>query len=370
MSTPTYAEIIVPVTKDEQLATLLALAEIAEFPTTSWHAGSLPISLLDIEATAFAEESKVIAAIAKGGVLEDADEDWLELLVLNEYNLQRKQAIATRGTAILSCVPTAGPYTIDVNQLWASDAGNHRFNNITAGTLPSGGTLTLTWQAESPGIAYNLAPNTLNIMKTSLAGVTVNNPSTSWITQMGTNLEAPEALRQRAKDRWPDIGSGATAAAYRLWAVSADPTVTRVKVLEANNFGASAGGHVTVYIAGDSGALDATVVLAVTNYIETKRPLCVQVHVASALNHPVPVVGTLYVSPGYGANALPYAEANLVVLQTEIGIGATVYHDAIVEVLMIVPGALHCPLSSPAGDTPLAFNEVVQFLPTITIVET
>ena len=375
MTSPSYAEIIVPLTKDEQLSTLLTLAVIADFPTTSWHPGSVPLALLDIEAQSFAEQSKTIAAIAKGGVLEDADEDWLPLLVLNEYNLTRRAAIFTKGTAVLSCVATAGPYTIDANQLWASDASDHRFNNLTGGVLASGGTLSLLWQAEFAGSAHNLAQNTLNRLKTALPGVTINNPSVGWKTQVGTDIETPAALRQRAKDRWPDIGSGATAAVYRLWAISAQDTdpaaagVTRTKVLEASNLGTTAGGHVTVYLAGDSGAVDGPVAAAVAAYIETKRPLCVIVHVAPATDHVVEVTGTLYVSPGYGATALGLAQTNLAALQAATDIGGTVYRDGVIEVLMAVPGATHAPLSLPAADVVLDDDEVVSFDIDLTIIE-
>jgi uncharacterized phage protein gp47/JayE len=370
MPSPTYAELIVPVTKDEQLATLLALAVLAEFPTTAWQPGSVAPSLLDIEAEAFAEFSAVIADIAKGGILEDATGKWLEILLRNNFNLTTRPEAFTQGAAVLTCAANAGPYTIDVNELWATDAGGHRFNNITGGTLALGGTLSLSWQAEFGGNAYNLAPGTLNLLATPLPGVTVNNPATLWITRYGTDAETTVQQRQRAKDRWPEIGSGATEAAYRLWALSAGvEAVRRVKVLAANNLGTPDGGHVTVYLASNTAGIGSGDVLTVDAYVQARRPLCVTVHVASAVVVPLAVEGTLYVASGYGAAALGLAQTNLLRLQSETGIGATVYKDGIIEVLMEVPGASRAPLTTPAGNTALGFADVVSFVPTLTIVE-
>jgi len=366
---PTYADLIKTLTPEEQRATLLALAALAEMPTTSWHPGDVPLSLLDIEAQSFSEQSAVVAAIAKGGILEDSTGAWLEILVRNNFKLTPRPAVFAQGRAVLSCAANAGPYDIDVNQLWASDAPGHRFNNIEGGTLPSGGTLPLLWQAEFAGSAYGLVPGTLTYLLTTLAGVTITNPS-GWITRPGASAEKEPALKQRCRDRWPDLGSGATAAAYRLWALSTPGAleVRRALVVEANNLGTPQGGHVTVYLAGDSGAVEEPARAAVAAYIQTKRPLCVTVHVASGVNRIISVAGTLHVAPGYGAAAAAQAALNLAALEPDIAIGGTVFLDAIIEVLMAVPGATHCPLTSPMGDIVMTVPELAKFELDLTIV--
>jgi hypothetical protein len=45
--------------------------------------------------------------------------------------------------------------------MWIADAAGHRYSNVNGGTLWLGGTLQLTWQAESPGAAYNVANGAL-----------------------------------------------------------------------------------------------------------------------------------------------------------------------------------------------------------------
>ena len=365
----TYSDLVVPVTKDQQMATLLAMSVLAELPTTSWQPDSVPRALLDVQAQAFAVFSSLIAAIAKGGILEDAEGDWLSILVRNNYAFTKKTAVFTRGTVVLTCASNAGPYTIAVNQLWATDGSNHRFNNVTGGVLAQGGTLSLTWQAEVGGGAYNVINNAITVLQTSLPGVTVNNPSSNWITQAGTDVETDVALRQRAKDRWPDLGSGATAAAYRLWALSQSSEVKRVLVLEDRNLGVTQGGHVTVYLAGDAGAVSSGAVATVNTYIQARRPLCVTVHVATGTNNPIPVTGTLYVHAGYGSTALATAQTNLAALEKEIDIAGTVYEDAITEVLMAVPGARNFAQTAPVGDTVQVIPLLAKFNATLTIVE-
>jgi len=364
-----YAEIIVPITKDEQLSTLLSLAALAEMPTTSWQPGSVPLALLQIDAQSSSELSVVIADIAKGGNLEDASGVWLDLLVMSQFNLPRRGAVFAKGIPVLTCASNAGPYSIDPNQLWASDASGHRFNNITGGILATSGTLSVEWIAEFAGQAYNLSPGALTILKTPLPGVTITNPS-NWQTRVGANKELDSAYRQKAKDRWPDIGSGATAAAYRLWALSAGvEDVRRALPLEANNLGTPQGGHVTVYLAGAAGAISGPNVATVNTYLQAKRPLCVQVHVASGVNRNIAVTGTLYVQMGFGSSALALAQDALVRLEPLIAIGGTVYRDQLIEVLMEVPGATHVPLSAPASDVVMTIPEIAKFVPTIAVVE-
>ena len=369
MADITYADLTTPFTEDEQLASLLALATLAGFPVTSWQPGSVPLTQLQVQAKSDAAFSELIALVAQGGILEDATGAWLEILARNVYRLVRKPAVIAQGTIRLTCAASAGPYTVGVNQLWVSDIAGHRFNNVTGGTLPSGGTVDLLWQAESPGGAWNVGAGTLTYLQTALPGVTANNPLVSWNTLGGADVETDSQLVQRCEDRWPDIGSGATAAAYRLWAQSVSANVRRVLVLEANNLGAMAGGHVTVYVAGSAGALTSDEVIPINAYIQARRPLCVTVHVASGVNNPIAVTGTLYVKAGYGATALAAAQNNLSSFENQIDIAGTVYRDGLIEVLMAVPGALRVPLTAPTGDVVQSGAQLAKFVPTIAIVE-
>lgn len=356
------AELVKPVSKDEQLTTLLELATLAGFPATSWQSGSVPRTLLEVLAEQLATMSELIAAIAKGGLLDWAETDWLSLLTDSLFDVRRLAAVKTQGTGVLSCSALAGPYTISVGQLVATNAAGKQFRNITGGTLASGGTLELTFEAEVAGSVYNLGVNTLTILLTPLAGVTIDNPVIvslgTWITQSGTDEETDAQLRLRCRAKWATLGTGSTVDAYVFWALTASPEVKRVLVREHDNAGVSTDGHVTLYLAGDAGPVDAGVVTTVSDYIAARRPLTATIHVLSAIAHPVAITATQLIEAAAQADAEASTPDYLEELFRGFEIGGTVYRSAIIEQLMRADGMINTVLAAPAADVALAFNEV------------
>lgn len=362
-----YDELTTPPTEDEQLTTLLELATLAGFPATSWQSGSVPRTILQILATALSTLAALIRDIGRGGLLDEAEGDWLDLLARSLFNEERIAAVRTRGQATLTCNAAAGPYTIAIGQLVATDSTGKEFRNVTGGTLASGGTLNLVFEAAEPGAAYNLANNTLTILLTPLAGVTIDNPavppSTTWITQTGADEESDEQLRERCRTKWATQGTGATTDSYTFWAREASSAVRRVNVLEHSYAGTPTDGHVTLYLAGEVGTVDAAAVTAVGTYIADRRPLCTTVTIIAATQVDVAVTATVTVRAEDRAAAEAIVDDFLDELEAEIEIGGTVYLAAIVEQLMRPEGVINAVLAAPAADVVLDFNEVAVFGP-------
>ncbi len=369
-----YDELTTPPTEDEQLTTLLELATLAGFPATSWQSGSVPRTLLQVQATVLAELAVLIRDIGRGGLLDDAEGDWLDLLVESLFDESRIQAVRTRGNALLACAATAGPYTIAIGQLVATDPAGKEFRNITGGTVSSGGSLALEFEATEPGAAYNLAPNTLTILLTPIAGVTIDNPvvppATTWITQAGADEESDDQLRERCRAKWATQGTGATTDSYVFWAREASSQVRRVHVLEHSDQGTATDGHVTLYLASEVGTVDAQAVTDVSAYIAERRPLCTTVHVVAATQVIVPITCTITVRAEDKAAAEAIIGDYLDELQASIDIGSTVYTAAIIEQLMRPQGVINAVLVAPAADVALDFDEVAVFnAPAISWVE-
>ncbi len=368
----TLEELLTVPTSDENLAAYLTQATAAGFPATSWQSGSVPRTLLEIEATTHAALRESIREIASGGLLDLATGGWLTLLAASQFDLARTAAVKTQGLATLTAAAGAGPYTITARTLWISDASDRRYTNATGGTLSTGGTLQLTWEAEYGGAAYNVANGAITTMVTPLAGVTVANPNPgtgSWITQSGADEEADAALRSRCRNRWALLGTGSTVDAYTYWALAGSNEVRRVSVREHDNLGVTADGHVSVIMAGSTGGVSGAAVTAVTSYIAARRPLCATVHVASATTKAVTVSGTATVAIAFSAAAKAAVSTNLTSLASEIAIGGTVYKSAVIEAVMAAPGMVNYAPTLPAGDTALAYNEVVQFTDSLTWAE-
>lgn len=357
-----YDELTTPPTEDEQLGELLELATLAGFPATAWQDGSVPRTLLEIEKTVLVKLAGLIAKIGKGGLLDDAAGDWLDLLADSLFDEARVAAVKTQGLATLSCSALAGPYTISAQQLVATNAAGVRFRNTNGGTLASGGTLQLTFEAETAGAAGNIGSGQLTIMLTPLAGVTLANPvvppGSTWITQAGADEESDDELRERCRAKWATLGTGSTADSYIFWAREASVEVRRVKVFPHSNAGTPTDGHVTLYLAAERGTVGAQAVDDVVAYITPRLPLCTTLHVLAATEVTVAIDATQYVSAADHSAAVVQLSEYFDEYEASIGIGDTVYLTAITEQLMRPDGMRNTVIAAPAADVVLDFDEV------------
>jgi uncharacterized phage protein gp47/JayE len=357
---PTLAELTVPTTYEQERQALLDALAAKDFPVTSWRAGDVARTLVEIDAQALAEFTSLRASIAKGGLLHTAAGAWLTLLAAEVYAITRNAAVATRGTVVLTAAADAGPYTIAPGQLWFTSTGGLRYQtaNTVNVTLAKGGTLSLTVQAESPGATYNVANGTITTLATPLAGVTCNNPDPgggSWVTTSGVDEESDASLVSRCEARWPESGFGSPAASYDLWARTADATITRTKVV-ADAAGPNGGG-VTVYVAGAAGAVGAGAVAAAQTYINPRAPLGSVPTVVNATSQAVAVTATLFGKSQYQTPATAEATAAAQALIAATAIGGTIYRAALFEALMAA-GVENVTIAAPAGDTALTAAQV------------
>lgn len=313
------------------------------FPATSWQEGSVPRSLIEIDAQELADLTSLVAVIARGSYVTaqpgvtGADGAWLDLAGQNVYGLTRQPAVATVGVVTLTDASNAGPFNISPGQLWVGATASLstttplRFLNTTGGTLPQGGTLAISVAAELPGAAYNVANGAITTLLTNLPGVTVaNSPgSGSWITQQGTDVESDLAYATRCMNRWPSVGIGATAASYDYWARTASAEVTRTKVQASG----SVGGQVDIWVAGSSGPVSGAALTAVQNYIAPRLPVGTTQNTANASALAITIAGTVNVLAANLASAQAEVAANLQALLAATPIGGTLYLSQVIEAL-------------------------------------
>lgn len=365
---PSLSDVLTPQSADDIEAIILGILQGVGFPVTSWQPGSVPRTLIRAFSEVIADLTTTISDIAAGGYLDLAEGIWLDLLALSQFDLLRNPALFTEGLATLTDAANAGPYTITVGQLFIQDAAGHRYTNITAGTLPQGLTLQLTWRAEAAGVDYNVDNGVINQLVTVLPGVTVNNPDPgtgNWITSVGADVETDALLRQRCRDRWATLGTGGNIAAYRGWAIEGSPTVTRVTVDAANPGGP---GTVFVYLANSTGGATPQEVLDADALIQERKALTANVTTFAASNLNTTITATVDVLAAY-ADAAQAAYLTLIPqYRTELAIGSTVYRAQLIEILMTPQGAVNVPsFTTPATDVLAAANQVHTFTPVITV---
>lgn len=299
-------ELIAPITKSTRVQALLDMLELLEFPVSGWQERNPARLIVDATADLYTGASDMVEKVARGGYTELATGDWLDLLIESQYSdetgapLKRKPGVFTEGPATLSA-PTGGPHTIAVGQLTAKDAFNRRFKNTTGGLLPQGGTLELAWKAEAEGSVYNIANNTLTILETPLAGVSLDNPGPGagapWYTIAGANVETDAQYRDRARHRWATLAQQSPADAYIAWALEAENAIRKVFVDDQNPRGP---GTLDVYIAQELDAPLASHLVNVAQYIAPRRAILADVQVFGAPVHPITVGGTVYAAASSG----------------------------------------------------------------------
>lgn len=358
---PSLQQLLQPRTRDQVMAALISFLQAKGYPPTDWIEGSVQRTLVELQAAGLADLEATRVAIAKSGFLDTAEGDYLDLLALSAYDLQRKQATFARQTFRLTAAAGFGPYSIQPGQLWAGNAAGLRFNNVAGGTLPLGGTLDLEFRAESPGAAYNLPPGSGNILFTPLPGVTISNIT---VLEAAIDQETDAQLRERCRLRWAETGFGSTRAAYESWALNATPSVTKVRVLDNNPRGQ---GTVDVVLWGEGG-LGAGAVAEADAYIQQRRPLTANVQVYAATQVNIAVTATIRLRAGFLAQVQADVATRLAAFQRTLPIGAIVYRSALIEALF-VSNVLDVALTAPASDTTLTNVQVAVFTLTPTWIE-
>lgn len=349
------SELIVPRTADAIVTEQLAVLDAEDFPVTSWQPGSAPRDLVKADATAMARLDANVANLAKAAFLDDAEGDWLTLLAASRFDTDRVLATYTEGYVRVACASGAGPHTISAAQLLVTD-GTRRWRSINTAsvTVASGSYQDIKVRAEVAGDAYNIASGaTLTVVAPALAGLSATNPvyaDGTWITSAGADDESDASLRARCRARWGTLGRGANDAAYRYLARTGhayEAQVTRAYVV----WGAG-DGSLTVYLAGPSGAVNSTVVNAVQAWIDANKPGTDNATVASVVNVPVTVAGTIYLPAAYDTTAnRALATGALTTYFAGLGEGQDPDLGAIYHALYSAAGVTDIDLTSPSGDT-------------------
>jgi uncharacterized phage protein gp47/JayE len=308
------------VTETAALEKVLGLYSSLGFRVTSWVSGGTGLTVARILARLLSEHSPTVQAIAKGGLLEWAEGDWLTLLADDFYDVQRTPATRARHTVRLTCAASAGPYTLTASQVWLATDSGVRFRSVTGGVLASGSYLDITVEAELAGTSGNVAGGTITSLVTSLAGVTATNTAT---TVLAVDEELDPELRQRCRDKWASVApqDAAPGGTYRYWARKASSSVTRVYVDDNNPDGP---GSLRVYLAGNAGPVASDVSNAVNAVLQQRRAAKAIVATLSAVERVCTMTGTVYVSGTDSGAAATAIEAAVVAEFAAYDIGGEV----------------------------------------------
>lgn len=369
-------QLLTPVSEEEALQTCLDILTSLGFSAGSWQPGSRERTLVQMFARMYAGVTTSIRDIAAMGLNEYAVGDWLALLSRSHYDNEPLEAVATQGTLSLVAAANApGPQSINAGQLvFADNTYGYTYRNRFAFTLTPGTTHSVEVEAEVAAANRDVPVNTITVLKTPIAGVTVNNPpigsTGTWITRNGADRESDDALRARNRSKWGTLGI-APGLAYSHYAAKGHASVRRVYVDDQNPRGP---GTIDIYIAGDSGSLAQLVVDAVTDYMHgvtdgfdkvgTGADLLVQ----SATDFTVTIEASVYVLAQHNTTATHNAiTAKLQEFFKSVPVGGfrtssggqgTISLGHLYSVMMTVAGVQNVAFSNPTSTVYLSKHQV------------
>jgi len=347
----TYADLILPEAKVDWFNRFIDLVATAGFPTVGWQSGSVPMTILDVNAQVMADVNTLVTQFVNAAHLDTGTGDWLRAYVSSQYRIAPLPAAATVVGITLTDSGGGGPYTIVPGQLWVSaNPTNLRYSNSAGGPLPHLGTLTLTFQAEGAGAAYNSLAASYALI-TPLPGVI---PTPAGIVLYGVDAESDSALQLRAGQQWATLATSATADTYAYLAKTASPYVTQVLV-------AAASGVVTVTLGGSGGTVASSIVDIVRAALAPFVPLTAQLVVVSATVHTIAITGNAFAATALIPTVKAGVSSQLALLQAQTPIGSTVYYTELIERILVTTGARNVVLTAPLADVALGPSEAAAF---------
>lgn len=258
-TTVSLTDLMTPYTRqsfaDRQYSVLIA----AKFPVDSWEATSIPYLLSEANIESTFDLSKLLPLVAAGAFLEYATGDWLTLHVESHYQLTRKPAVATR--RVLRITNTSGALVSkSAGEITVSNDEGTTFTSKGAVKIqasPSGLTSFIVFECDVAGEIGNVSTAAWSL-NTSLPGCTVDEADgVPVITRAGAEKEQDEDFRQRAREKWSTLGSGANDDAYKFLIKNTpglSETITRIQIKSAYPLPS----QVTAWLATDSGPASTT----------------------------------------------------------------------------------------------------------------
>ncbi len=221
-------------------------------------------------------------------------------------------ASATQGTIRITDGAATGPHVVGAGTVTVSN-GVQTYTNTNAFTITTaGGYADVLFTATAVGLAYNVANATITTMVvTPVAGLTTNNPGTTWITTAGSDEQTDADLREECRDQWSTVGVGWTSSAIEYLAKQAATSTPVTRVAVVTNPGGVAG-LIGVTVGSVVGAMSAGDVAIVQAYFAADRiTLTSSLTVSSCANVEIALTGTVRVPAAYVTAATTAATNNL-----------------------------------------------------------
>lgn len=344
----------------KSLSAALDLAAFVGLPVTSWREGDPILTLFDHQSRALAAREAPAAEFFKSGFMYTAGEDWGEVHAAEVYGIERGQSSPATPTVTLHN-GGGGYFELDPGDLIVrSSASNVTFHSTSGGTLGLGATVTFDLVADVDGSSGNVEVGDIDeIVAPPMADVTVVSNTRS----IGADKQSLQSLKQDCADSLGALSPGGPPDAYEFVVRNEKRTgISTITRSRSTNDGDD--GHVTVYCAGPSGAVDGASVTAAQAAIDRwATPLGFTATAVSAVNQTVNVAATIN-RVGVTATVTLAVEALFSRFPIADEDGAFVGRDAIIQAIRatidptLTDLSLRVNLTAPPADVPYVEGQV------------
>jgi uncharacterized phage protein gp47/JayE len=290
----TLAELTTPLTRADVETAIYAAIAARGGKVTSWKPGGVARSIIYGLAIVVSGLSNLSALIAKSGFLELSEGDWLTLVALYVYGVERDGGTFATGIVVVDNAG-GGVYAGGPDELVFTSATNGKnYRNTEAysiGAMATG--VAIAVQAVELGADSTASPGEIDAFATPLLGLTCTNPG----ALVGRDREEDPALRSRCYAKTGALSPNGPRDAYsyvvRTAVRPSDNSsigVTRVRTL------ADGAGGVAVYVADADGPVSGPDLAILQGLVEQLcEPQAVDATVINATAVSVPVTYELWV---------------------------------------------------------------------------
>ena len=372
-------DLTTPLTKDEVATSIFTVLADLGVTTTAWKPGAVVRTMIAAVSIVLAALSTLMARITKSGFLDTAEEDWLEIVADQVYDVDKQQATFATGVVTIDNASGSVYGPLDPGDFIAvnSTTGKGYVNTDSLTILATSFGTIANMRAQEAGSDSTALPGEIDSLETALTGVTLTNPT----ALVGTEAISDPDLRVLCKQKLGSLSPNGPKDAYSFVAKTATRLadgslvgVTRVSPIP------DADGNMTVYVATATGGITGTILDLTTDLgavhdaiQKLATPLGITETTASAVPVVVPVTYQLWLYNDTGldeAGIKAAIAADLVLLFSSEPIGGNnappesnrLYPSAIEAVIAgvdsLADSVIRVTLDAPATSLSLLDSEV------------
>ena len=335
---------------------------VPRFAPTAWQPFSVPTTLMDVFAAGLSDLTDLVCAVGRGGLLDFAEGEWLNLLASQVYGIERIPAQAARMSFKVTNASDSLK-TFTVGGLVVHDTFGHQYTNSAAASVAASESAFVEFTAVQKGVGPTIVSGDLTL-ETTIAGVSVStrdDAEENGIVSAGRDAETDDALRERCRGRWDSLGISLTEAGYAAIIQAAVPSLTRVAASASQN----QPGLIQIRAANAAGGATEAEISAAEAAIEDKVPLGMRASVTACESEAVNLTAEVWCSAGYAQAAEAAIREGFAQLLAACPIGGyqvgerrILSREAIAALIMSAPGVVDCDVTAPASDVSLNINSV------------